>query len=207
MHEFKCKQCESVFLNKRKVATFCSHKCANIFSIPTRAVKKGTYKDCLVCGNAFYYPASSIKYRTPKYCSRKCSGLGTQNREVFQCSFCKKDIPVMQSRAEKHNNHFCNILCHHKYMHEKPNRVVNGFWYENGYKVISVKSKKQGKKEHIKVMEEHIGRSITKNEVVHHINEVKDDNRIDNLQLMTRSEHARLHRLQDIANGKKLFCV
>lgn len=47
--------------------------------------------------------------------------------------------------------------------------------------------------EHILAMEKHIGRYITRDEVVHHINHVRDDNRIENLQLMTFKEHAGLH--------------
>lgn len=47
--------------------------------------------------------------------------------------------------------------------------------------------------EHILIMEKHIGRHLAEDEVVHHINKIRNDNRIENLKLMTFREHARFH--------------
>ena len=52
------------------------------------------------------------------------------------------------------------------------------------------------------VAEKMIGRPLCKGECVHHINGVKDDNRPENLAVMTYSEHGKLHSRKTIASGK-----
>lgn len=47
--------------------------------------------------------------------------------------------------------------------------------------------------EHVLIMEKAIGRHLTKDEVVHHKNHKRDDNRLENLELMTFKAHAGLH--------------
>lgn len=67
-------------------------------------------------------------------------------------------------------------------------------YYKNGKRIFE--------QEHRHIMEEYLGRKLNEDEVVHHINQDKKDNRIENLQVMDKKEHARFHNLNRVVSDE-----
>ena len=61
----------------------------------------------------------------------------------------------------------------------------------------------KGRAEHVVKMEQRLGRRLLPDEHIHHIDGNPLNNDENNLALVTRSGHARLHRLQDAMAGKQ----
>ena len=74
------------------------------------------------------------------------------------------------------------------------NRRGNGLgWKEDGYWYVSIHGRKIAL--HRWVTEQMLGRTLSADEVVHHVDGDPLNNDPDNLVVLTRAEHARLHRI------------
>jgi len=110
---------------------------------------------------------SSLAKRNPKYCSWKC--------RVRDPNWLEK----------------ISLKNHHSW---KGGKIKTPY----GYIMILKKDHPRANNggyvfEHILIMEKHLDKFIPINENVHHINGLKDDNRLENLEIMTRSEHRSHH--------------
>lgn len=114
---------------------------------------------------------------------------------VFECPICK--IEVIRKRKDGLRQQVCSHNCYATT--RKPRGaykdyvVINGYIYV--YNPIHPKATKLGYiAEHRLIGEKIVGRYLFDDEVVHHINLDKTDNREENLQVMTFSEHSHLHQ-------------
>lgn len=98
----------------------------------------------------------------------------------------------------------CNLIKQRQNLGLRKHNMPKGFYIDsNGYVVYSPTGKAKDRVYyHRYVMEKHLGRKLSSDEVVHHIDENKENNSIYNLQIMTRSEHA-IHHHGDLSNVRE----
>lgn len=155
-----------------------------------RARKDGARGDCKDCRNK-YYKGRCVHVPVEPKPIRLCSVKGCE-RKHYGRGWCALHYGRWWTRGEIGGVG----------LEKRPNG--SGYTTRDGYKVVyanghpNAKDKKGGIYEHVLVMSEHKGRPLTKGEVVHHKNGIRDDNRIENLELCTVNTHPPGQRVSDL---------
>jgi hypothetical protein len=122
------------------------------------------------------------------------------------CEYCKKEFERtwQGSKNAWDRQRFCSTKCRNK-SREKGGSIWkdrDGYlikdWYEGG-------NRKRARINRI-VMEEHLGRKLERNEIVHHKDGNKENNNIDNLELFSshKDHKENCHRVVSMETKEKL---
>lgn len=188
-----CLNCNKQLFGKNKRIKFCCHNCS------TKYFKKDVPKKyCIVCSKEI-----TSKYAV-KFCSRSCSAKMSNRSE-------NRDRKVSNKKTSEALKLFYLNTFGKKSIEQKPHTISKNYklqecppWEiekvirkgEYNYGIVRGHPHATNNHyvlEHRIVMENYLNRVLTKDEVVHHINEDKKDNRIENLVVMDKKEHVKHH--------------
>lgn len=190
-----CEVCLAPFYcvhSQQSLRRTCSRACSH--TLATRRITK----NCPICECQF----ETTHWKNKTTCSKRCAnyfrredGKAHWSRDFQKtCPNCGKlynaDKDWRQSKM------FCGRPCLQEHYRKNggPTSKPVGSRYKDdqGYWIIKI-GIKNWRSEHVVIAEKMIGRRLLRNEIVHHRNGDKADNREDNLQVVTKSIHARMH--------------
>jgi len=166
-----CSHCNKPFSRVVKGKKYCSQQCQNRAKSKRARFRRITTKDlryryiCEYCKRPFFY--YDKKKRGQKvYCSQKCSQLA--RRKYLSVAQCLEE----SNRKLDKNLGYVRV---YSPMHKEANTW--GYVYE-----------------HRLIAEVKIGRPLVEDEVVHHINGIRWDNRPSNLEVMDKKQHSAIKK-------------
>lgn len=146
------------------------------------------YLECPICHKEFYRRPSYIKRSKGMLCcSTLCMSKYRRSLDTLGDRVCKncgvsfRTNPAYIRRRPNTGGKFCSRKCFVEYRENNPSAYVDS----KGYVVI------KGVRYHRTKMSEYLNRKLESWEDVHHINGDKTDNRIENLEVLSHSEHSK----------------
>lgn len=197
-----CKQCGTdIEFWPSQPREYCSRKCMGLAhkgrEMPTKP-RTGRYVPCEVCSKDFWRRPHQERNGGGRFCSKACMDKWQKRTRVEQtCPQCGKTWMLKVSQ-KYYGVTYCSRACEARSRMKRPlDREHNGkpaVIDEQGYVRIFQPDHPRATKggwifEHRWVIEQQLGRHLERDEHVHHLNHIRSDNRLENLQLLSALEH------------------
>ncbi|MBQ9685233.1 MAG: HNH endonuclease [Oscillospiraceae bacterium] len=192
MISVKCDWCGKEF--ERKPASIKKHNycCRSCLGKANGArSRKSNTQVCEYCGKTFDRKNKHGNRDKHHFCSPECAYAFRSQKASVICEWCGREFLKKRSDIARSEHNFCSRGCCQDYIDiARPadgNKIVAG---ERLYRYLAAKK---------------IGRPLTSNEEVHHIDGNHNNNSPENLQVLTANEHARIHAAQKERNSNGRF--
>lgn len=148
-------------------------------------------KKCDNCGKEFEYRGRHGTRNKHFFCCHNCYIEFKTKKVEVPCDLCGKTFLKKRSDIRRSKNNFCCEECYRDYM-SLTRQSKDGLKYD-------------GKPVYRLMIEHELGRELTSDELVHHIDGNHKNNALSNLVVVTRSEHHRIHAAVRPRNDKGQF--
>jgi hypothetical protein len=182
-----CHRCGNEFSTKADHGVWPKYCCRKCF---LGEHEKTKVKSCPSCKKEFtaVLTSHSSSDGFKSYCSKECAGLGLRNGVFRDCLCCGESFYVTPSvESQRKDECCCSKECQHKYyVEDLANGWKGGKYIDTTTGHMRVLHKRDGYispylAEHRIIAGEAIGRMLERHEFVIHVNNIKADNRPQNL--------------------------
>lgn len=119
----------------------------------------------------------------------------------YTCGICNKVFYRRISEIQKGSTHYCSRHCAFIGQKGKPKKIKpieQSNWRINRKGYLETTRQRKRILQHRLIVENHIKRPLIKGEIIHHLNGIKTDNRLENLALCSdHTHHLFIKKLKD----------
>lgn len=181
---------------------------------PKSVFENKRQQKCEHCKKEFLATRRKASEVFQRFCSWTCRGLQKKKAITRSCKKCSTVFEVQLCHSKENRGHFCSRECNWSFDRKDYDKK----WLQpSGYVLVNIPKdhpmylhrqvnciKNMHMREHRLVMEKYLGRYLLPNENVHHINGIRDDNRLENLELWTKAQPTGQRNMDLIEENKRL---